>query len=344
MNPSGDFGKKELSNALRNRLTEIWVPSLDYSSPDYIELITEHFDSENLTRFECSSLANMISNAISWCHLEVPSSVLPLSTRDVLSWVELINNFLINKSHEPTAGSGEGLLSPSLVLYYLHGGHMILVDSIVGNSYIKEKIKQKLQAIVSSQLSSEVQIPIWSDVFSSVEKMTLILSTGKIGDTFRLPKDYLQPRKLPELFDFSAPSTSENFGKMIRALSVKGKAILLEGPPGTGKSQIVSALAEVCGQPLVRINLSDQTELLDLLGQDMPNSSAEGGGLFSWVDGPLLKAVRAGHWVLLDELNLAPQAVVEGLNALLDHRKEVYLSAELSSAPRLSGFLQLKTP
>lgn len=27
MNPGGDYGKKELSPALRNRFTEIWVPS-----------------------------------------------------------------------------------------------------------------------------------------------------------------------------------------------------------------------------------------------------------------------------------------------------------------------------
>lgn len=27
MNPSGDYGKKELSPALRNRMTEIWVES-----------------------------------------------------------------------------------------------------------------------------------------------------------------------------------------------------------------------------------------------------------------------------------------------------------------------------
>jgi midasin len=27
MNPSGDFGKKELSPALRNRMTEVWVES-----------------------------------------------------------------------------------------------------------------------------------------------------------------------------------------------------------------------------------------------------------------------------------------------------------------------------
>jgi len=32
MNPGGDFGKKELSPAMRNRFTEIWVPSV--SEPD----------------------------------------------------------------------------------------------------------------------------------------------------------------------------------------------------------------------------------------------------------------------------------------------------------------------
>jgi midasin len=28
MNPGGDFGKRELTPALRNRFTEIWVPSI----------------------------------------------------------------------------------------------------------------------------------------------------------------------------------------------------------------------------------------------------------------------------------------------------------------------------
>jgi midasin (ATPase involved in ribosome maturation) len=29
MNPGGDYGKKELSPALRNRFTEIWVPPVN---------------------------------------------------------------------------------------------------------------------------------------------------------------------------------------------------------------------------------------------------------------------------------------------------------------------------
>ena len=103
--------------------------------------------------------------------------------------------------------------------------------------------------------------------------------------------------------------------------------------PGVGKSTLIEALAQAAGYTLTRINLSEQTDLSDLLGADLPVSSppeeeeeeeeGEGGGshpAFAWQDGPLLSALRDGHWVLLDELNLASQAVLEGLNSLLDHR------------------------
>jgi len=55
--------------------------------------------------------------------------------------------------------------------------------------------------------------------------------------------------------------------------------------------------------------------------------SAEGSGekSFVWKDGVLLSALKRGDWVLLDELNLAPQPVLEGLNAVLDHRATVFI-------------------
>lgn len=111
--------------------------------------------------------------------------------------------------------------------------------------------------------------------------------------------------------------------RLLRALSLS-KPVLLEGSPGVGKTSLVAALAAASGHALVRINLSEQSDMMDLLGADLP---AAGGGAaeFAWADGPLLSALRAGAWVLLDELNLAPQAVLEGLNALLDHRREVYV-------------------
>lgn len=46
----------------------------------------------------------------------------------------------------------------------------------------------------------------------------------------------------------------------------------------------------------------------------------------------------SGEWVLLDELNLATQQVLEGLNALLDHRREVFVP-EIGHAVRCApGF------
>ncbi|CRK32465.1 hypothetical protein BN1708_019017, partial [Verticillium longisporum] len=103
------------------------------------------------------------------------------------------------------------------------------------------------------------------------------------------------------------------------------KPILLEGSPGVGKTTLVAALASTCGRPLTRINLSDQTDLMDLFGTDMPVEGAEAGN-FAWRDAPFLQAMQRGEWVLLDEMNLASQSVLEGLNACLDHRGEVYIS------------------
>lgn len=59
------------------------------------------------------------------------------------------------------------------------------------------------------------------------------------------------------------------------------KPILLEGSPGVGKTSIVAAIAKTTGRPLVRINLSEQTDMMDLLGADLP---VEGGqpGEFVW--------------------------------------------------------------
>jgi midasin len=39
-----------------------------------------------------------------------------------------------------------------------------------------------------------------------------------------------------------------------------------------------------------------------------------------------VRALRRGHWVILDELNLAPSEVLEALNRLLDDNRELYLA------------------
>lgn len=62
-------------------------------------------------------------------------------------------------------------------------------------------------------------------------------------------------------------------------------------------------------------------DITDLFGTDLPTED----GSFRFKEGAFLSALQNGDWILLDELNLAPQPVLEGLNACLDHRGEVYI-------------------
>ena len=68
MNPGGDFGKKELSPALRNRFTEIWVPAV--SDRRDLEMIVNnswaHADLHKLTstlfhRYDVSSSSSVLN-------------------------------------------------------------------------------------------------------------------------------------------------------------------------------------------------------------------------------------------------------------------------------------------
>lgn len=44
-------------------------------------------------------------------------------------------------------------------------------------------------------------------------------------------------------------------------------------------------------------------DVTDLFGTDLPVEGGKGGE-FAWRDGPLLAALKAGHWVVLDEVDL----------------------------------------
>lgn len=304
MNPGGDFGKKELSPALRNRFTEIWVPPLS-SREDILDIVVDKLKPD-FKRF-----AHIIVDFSYWFGKTCRSSTATaFSIRDILVWVNFVN-------HAQN-------LPPNLAL--LHGAATVFIDTLGANPSAllaldpktmdeqRQKCLEKLDELIGNGVDvapyyRNEPLLIINDEFVQIGDFSVARETGGEDDS---------------AFAFDAPTTKMNLMRVTRALSVN-KPILLEGNPGVGKTTLVSALAKACGRPLTRINLSDQTDLMDLFGTDVPVEGAEAGN-FAWRDAPFLQAMQKGEWVLLDEMNLASQSVLEGLNACLDHRGEVYIS------------------
>ena len=126
-------------------------------------------------------------------------------------------------------------------------------------------------------------------------------------------------------FFYKSPAIYSNIRKLLMTLDL-AMPILIEGPPGIGKTKTVEFMARVYQKELVRINFSEETEIADLIGSERPFFDDTAKTIkFEWIDGILLKAIKAKSWILLDELNLAQQAVIEGLNSLFDHRKSIFV-------------------
>ncbi|OCL14238.1 midasin [Glonium stellatum] len=302
MNPGGDYGKRELSPALRNRFTEIWVPALS-NTEDILQIVKAKLKPTTI------QYAGPIVSFSQWFNDKYNTSAnSSISIRDILAWVAFINN---SKVLDPIFG-------------IVHGAAMVFIDTLganpaallaISSDSVDEERKQCLHRL--NKLLSTNTIPLYFESID-VNVSETLLSLGP----FSVSRVELTPRE-PN-FSFEAPTTRSNAMRVVRALQLL-KPILLEGNPGVGKTTLVTAIAKAVGKPLARLNLSEQTDLMDLFGSDVP---VEGGqpGTFAWRDAPFLKAMKRGEWVLLDEMNLASQSVLEGLNAVLDHRGEVYIS------------------
>lgn len=88
---------------------------------------------------------------------------------------------------------------------------------------------------------------------------------------------------------------------------------------------MVQYLARATGHTCIRLNNHEHTDLEDYVGCYAPDSGNGAGGGLVFREGPLVTAMREGHWLVLDELNLANSEILEALNRVLDDNRELLL-------------------
>ena len=95
----------------------------------------------------------------------------------------------------------------------------------------------------------------------------------------------------------------------------------LIGPTGCGKTSIGQWLAQETQRPSLIMDCAVVREPRDWFGyRTIVNSQIQ------WVDSTFVRTIEAGNAiVILDELNRAPSAVLNGLFGLLDHRRESHV-------------------
>lgn len=142
-----------------------------------------------------------------------------------------------------------------------------------------------------------------------------------------LPRRPAGGRRVPPAEQFAHLCLDSLFLKAARSVAIAAAARLpcaLEGETAVAKSTAVLWVAWLCRQGAVRLNLNGQSDAGELVGRFVPNGHAAEPGdhhppaAWRFWEGIVPDCMRHGHWVVLDELNLAEPQVLERLNPVLE--------------------------
>ncbi|MCA8838020.1 MAG: AAA family ATPase [Proteobacteria bacterium] len=129
--------------------------------------------------------------------------------------------------------------------------------------------------------------------------------------------DYWQSNRTCGALTFN--QTADDLIKLILA----NMRVMMVGPPGSGKTSVIEQYASRVGWPVTRFNGNRDVTMHDFVGTYEAHDGAT-----EWVDGPLPRAMKAGHILILDEVDHMPAECSSVLHSVLEPRGRLALASQ----------------
>ena len=136
------------------------------------------------------------------------------------------------------------------------------------------------------------------------------MTTNKVEGKM-LSREMMVPKHNPNLI---VTDSVQSVMEAVEKLQAINKPTLLVGHAGVGKNQTIGEVAHKLNKPVIKINCSGDMRTSSLLGRMAPNDD----GKFVWEDGLIIKAIREGYWLILDEINCLDADILFCLHGLID--------------------------
>ena len=111
---------------------------------------------------------------------------------------------------------------------------------------------------------------------------------------------------------------------MIMAINLRHN-LCLRGGTGTGKTFLIKELAREAGVKLYTLNMTANTTVDEFKGKWHLKPKDGNGVVPHWIDGTLVKAMKEGNWLCIEEANFMPPELSSVLYPVMDFRREIIL-------------------
>jgi midasin len=304
MNPATDVGKKDLPPNIRSRFTEFDVPPPDTDKETLLSIITQYIGpyavGDRRAIMDIAEFYTAVRTLIERREIADGSNHRPHFSMRTLARALTFAADLAG-SYSLRRALWEGCLMAFTMILDKQSAAVV---TALAQKHILAGVKNQ-----RSLLSMVPGIPHGRSAEEVVKFGPFYLDRGPL------------PEDLAEEF-IMTPSVEAKLIDLARIIVTKRFPVLIEGPTSSGKTSSIEYLARRTGHRFVRINNHEHTDIQEYLGTYVSDPVT---GKLVFKDGLLVRAVRNGDWIVLDELNLAPTDVLEALNRLLDDNRELVI-------------------